>query len=228
MMPLVAAEPVSFTTADGIIIKGLYHASRQPRKPVVIMLHGMGSTKEEWTPFERTLVDAGFSYFAYDARGHGESTTTTTGAKINYKNFGAPGPGSPWQAMIDDLDYAAVYLSHTKHIPESSLIIVGASIGANIALVWAAQHPSVNTVLLLSPGLDYAGIETSTPVAQFQSRRIAFVASPNDPYAYQSSRQLFNRLSSNPSAVFFTGAGGHGVQMFNGTFEKDLVRWLSK
>jgi alpha-beta hydrolase superfamily lysophospholipase len=228
MAPLGAAQTVSFTTVDGIIMIGDYHAPANPRKPVVVMLHGLGSSRGEWVSFEKELAAAGFGYFAYDARGHGESTRSKTGTTVNYKYFGPPGPGSPWQAMVGDLDRAVRFLERSKGLKESSLVISGASVGANIALVWASEHPSSPAVLLLSPGIEYAGIETSVPVTRFSNRRIAFAASTNDQYAYQSSRMLFGSIASNPRAAFFTGAAGHGVQMFDGKFEKDLVQWLSK
>ncbi|MGA2090406.1 MAG: alpha/beta fold hydrolase [Endomicrobiales bacterium] len=174
------------------------------------------------------LAAAGFGYFAYDARGHGDSTKTTSGTTVSYKYFGAPGPDSQWHAMIGDLDRAVRFLAATKNIKESSLVIAGASVGANIALTWAANHPSVVAIIVLSPGLEYAGIETSGLISQFSHRRIAFAASPNDSYAYQSSHMLLEQIASNPRAVFFEGKAGHGVQMFNGTFEEELVRWLNQ
>lgn len=228
ILPAGAAEPVTFQTQDAIVIAGLYQPPREPGRPVVILLHGLGSTKSEWTTFERRLEAAGYGYFAYDARGHGESTKTTAAGTISYARFGPPGPGSPWHAMIGDLDHAARFLSRAKTIKESSLIIAGASLGANIGLAWAADHPTVAAVLLLSPGLEYAGIASTGPAARFSKRRIAFAAAPNDAYAYQSSRMLFKNLSSNPRAAFFTGTSGHGVQMFNGSLEDEILQWLNK
>lgn len=225
---LFADESVAFTTTDGIIIAGDYQPPRQAGKRVAVMLHGLGSTSGEWTALKRLIVAEGLGYFAYDARGHGRSTKTTTGTEINYTQFGPPGDESPWYAMIGDLDQAVRYLARVKKIKETSLVIVGASLGANIAIAWAADHQSVAAVLLLSPGIEYAGIRSSGPAGRFLNRKIAFAAAPNDTYAFQSSRALYNHLASNPHATFFLGVSGHGVQMFDGKFEEGLARWLSK
>ena len=54
-----------------------------------------------------------------------------------------------WQAMVERED-----------VDETNTAIIGASIGANMALVTAANEAEIDTVVLLSPGLDYFGVTT--------------------------------------------------------------------
>lgn len=223
-----AAEPVTITTSDGVILVGLYQAPARAGEPVAILLHGLGSTQGEWTAFAEQLAAHGCGYLSYDARGHGGSTRKTDGGTTSYRSFGRPGPGSEWEKMISDLNAAARFLERRKNVPSSGFVLIGASLGANIALNWAAGHQNIRAVLLLSPGLNYAGITTEKPASRCEGMRIAFAAAPADAYAWFSSRSLYGRIRQNPRAVFFEGTAGHGVQMFDGTFEKGIIAWLRK
>lgn len=223
-----AAEPVTITTSDGVILTGLYQAPARTDEPVAILLHGLGSSQGEWSAFAEQLAAQGWGYLSYDARGHGGSTRMTDGATISYRLFGAPGAGSEWEKMVSDLNAVARFLARRKNIPSAELVLIGASLGANIALNWAAAHRDIKAVLLLSPGLNYAGITTEKPVMQCDGMRIAFAAAPTDAYAWFSSRALYGRIRQNPRAAFFEGTAGHGVQMFDGTFEKGIIAWLRK
>lgn len=223
-----AAEPVTISTSDGVILAGLYQAPARTGEPVAILLHGLGSTQGEWAAFAEQLATQGCGYLSYDARGHGGSTRTTSGAVLSYRSFGAPGPGSEWEKMTGDLNAAARFLERRKKIPSSQFVLIGASLGANIALNWAAAHQDIKAVILLSPGLNYAGITTEKPASRCEGMRIALAAAPTDAYAWFSSRSLYGRIRQNPRAVFFEGTAGHGVQMFDGTFEKGIIAWLRK
>jgi pimeloyl-ACP methyl ester carboxylesterase len=219
-------EKINFSTGDGIKMAGRY-CPPGAHKPTFILLHGMGSNKEEWQPLEEILSKAGFGFLAYDARGHGESTTTNTGKSMTYQSFGRPGPGSPWDKMTDDLSRAVDFLEKRKDIPPASIGLIGASLGANVSLVYAAHTEAIPIVVALSPGMDYAGLEPAAAMPALADRRVCIAASPGDRYAFESSRVLFQQMGQNRRSLFIEGEGGHGVQMFNGTFEDTLLRWLA-
>lgn len=225
---LAAVEPVTITTSDGVVLAGLYQAPARAGEPVAILLHGLGSTQGEWAAFAEQLAAQGCGYLSYDARGHGGSTRTTSGLTMSYRSFGAPGPGSEWEKMIGDLNAAARFLERRKNIPSSDVVLAGASLGANVALNWAAAHQNIKAVLLLSPGLNYAGITTEKPAMRCEGVPVALAAAPSDAYAWFSSRSLYGRIQQNPRVVFFEGTAGHGVQMLDGTFEKGIIAWLRK
>jgi pimeloyl-ACP methyl ester carboxylesterase len=79
-----AAQPVeeAFTTADGVKLKGLFHASgggAGQNDAVVLLLYppGVGQTMEStevWASLAKSLNVAGFHVFRFDWRGHGKST----------------------------------------------------------------------------------------------------------------------------------------------------------
>jgi pimeloyl-ACP methyl ester carboxylesterase len=81
-----AAKPTeeSFTTADGVRLKGLFHKSPNGNKQgdaVVVLLYPPGPErsmlKGDWDGLIGKLNEAGFHVFRFDWRGHGQSTDIT-------------------------------------------------------------------------------------------------------------------------------------------------------
>jgi hypothetical protein len=83
--PPAAAQPAApeeetFFTADGVKLRGLFHATnKKPDKaPVVILMYAPGSgndmTKGDWAALAKTLNAEGYHVFRFDWRGHGKST----------------------------------------------------------------------------------------------------------------------------------------------------------
>lgn len=217
-----------FTTRDGIRIQGLYHAPAHRGGLFVVCLHGLGSNKGEWVPLMKELARRGHGYYAYDARGHGDSGKHSDGSTVDYRTFGKPRPGSDWAKMSGDLADAVDYLVREMHLPKGSIACAGASVGANVCLTYAATHPAVPYVILLSPGINYAGITTDDLIDVFTRRPVLIAAAKNDSYAWQSSRWLFERMKGNHTAFFLEGKTGHGTQMFDGAMEAAIVDWMEK
>jgi len=94
------------------------------------------------------------------------------------------------------------------------MAIVGASIGANVALTAAALEPAVRTVVLLSPGGDYAGVKTHDPMIAYAERPVLIAASEQDTYAADSSLRLEGLAVGNAELIMYSGSG-HGTIMLD-------------
>lgn len=217
---------VSFLTTDGQTLQAIYQKPSEG-KPMVIFLHGLAAVKEEWGPLYDLLAQKGWGVLTYDARGHGESSKSkdANGSPNGYQYFGRPGPGSQWEMMINDVG-AAIQFSR-KDFGQSShpIIVAGASLGANVALNFGSLSPSVKEVLLLSPGLVYAGIETEKAASQIKIP-VLIVASPIDKYAFESSQKLKTLIKK--STLITDVQPGHGVQMFEEKLLKRIATWLEE
>lgn len=216
-------SPVTFQTSDGVIIYGTYQPPAGPGMKTFVLLHGLGSTNEEWNTFGVRLARAGYGYLSYDARGHGKSTFTKSGKQISYENF----TKEQWNRMVSDVGDAINFLVNEKKLKAGKIGLMGASIGANISLLYATSNETVPMVILLSPGVNYVVFNISGAINSFKKRPVAIAASPNDNYAFQSSQLLFKQIQSNPRASMITGEKGHGVDMFAGNkFMKELFTWI--
>jgi len=221
-------QRVTWTTTDKVQMVGLYHPAKVSGTYTWVLLHGLGSNKEEWEILSRGLAAQGNGVFIYDARGHHESDHLASGETLSYKSWTTAGPGSPWSKMSDDLSSAVRLLKERFSLPENRIAVGGASLGANVAMVYAGDHPKVPALLLVSPGMEYAGVNIQEAWKRYGTRPLMMTASPGDTYAYATVRQLALsrgdsqlRLAEGPEAI-------HGTNMFikDGNLLKKVLDWM--
>lgn len=225
-------QKITWNTSDGVSMVGTYHGASNPNSSTWVLLHGLGSGRGEWDSFARRLAAQGSGVFVYDLRGHGESnrgiTRSLTSYVVDYNDWRSAGPGSPWDAMVSDLDQAVKIINEHYAVPIKKIGIGGASLGANVALVYASDHPHVPALVLLSPGINYAEIYSEAPYQKYKNRPVLIAASPADAYAYSTVQKLASQ-SKNSGQTVFEGSGGHGVQMFKDElFTTKLLKWMDR
>ncbi len=211
----IEMEKVEFKTEDGFTIKG--NLLRGNEKAVV-MLHQLNLNKASYSSFARKLNDANFTALAIDLRGHGESLDQN-GVKKTWQSFS----DNDFRNMAKDVKAAEKFL---KQEGFSVYGVVGASIGANTAANYAAENQGVKKIILLSPGLDFRGIQPEKNAENIKAKAL-IVASGEDSYSFGSGKSLAAKI---PDAEFKgLRNSGHGTNMFAGTFlENDLIEWLQK
>ncbi|MHB2026026.1 MAG: alpha/beta fold hydrolase [Elusimicrobiota bacterium] len=206
--------PVSFKTADGWTIHALYHAPK-PGMPAVVLVHGLGSSNDEWNDFSPFLWRLGVGTLALDLRGHGQSLQGPRGRE-DYSGFDSSGE---WAKADRDI-LAAVSFLRRRKITQRRIALMGASIGANLVSRAAEKLKSAPWIALLSPGENYHGVFP----ADLSGRRVLCAASPPDAYAYATCLDLVGRVKG---AAFLAARGGHGVQMFkDNRFTQALLSWI--
>ncbi|MFN2223774.1 MAG: alpha/beta fold hydrolase [Candidatus Promineifilaceae bacterium] len=217
--PLVEAagppEPqeLSIEGAEGLLIQGTFYPGRgNGPRPGVLLLHVNGGNRGDWQQFAGQLADNGFAALAIDMRGHGET-----------------GGGSDWELAAEDLTRVWTALAKRPDVDEANTAIIGASIGANMALATAVSEPDIKTVVLLSPGLDYFGVTTDDRIVEYSPRPALIVASEEDDQAARSSRALHELAGETSSLIMYDGAG-HGTTMLQRRPELagEILSWLSR
>jgi alpha-beta hydrolase superfamily lysophospholipase len=197
---------VKFVTGDGCGIEAFY-AAPSSGNYIFINAHGLGSGKEEWGPFQDALAERGYGWLSLDLRGHGGSLDCG-GKKADYRKFSK----AEWGSASRDIEAAALWLKKKGY---KKIIFCGASIGANLSLKAAAEGAVKPAgVILLSPGLDYAGVKPELYLAK-APKRLLFAAAEDDRYAWRSALTLHGQAGKKglrPSSL--DGGSGHGVTMF--------------
>jgi len=208
--PVWAQErTVVFTSTDNCRIEAFYLAPSSGAL-VFVNAHGLGSDKNEWGNFQKQLKAGGYGYLSLDLRGHGGSARCN-GKKLRYTSLDEAG----WNAASRDIEAGAAWLDKRGTPPERQ-VFCGASIGANLVLKAAAEGSLKPAALvLLSPGLNYAGVQTPGYFTAPRAFRVLTVASRADGYAWESAAAL-NRaaMAKGLPAYALEAAGGHGVDMF--------------
>lgn len=222
------AEDMKLRTVDGWTLSAVYKAPARG-KACVLFAHGLGSDRGEWNTLGSEIEKKGLGWLAFDMRGHGASKESKAGPR-GYESF----TDQDWGDAVNDLEAGASFLRSTGCV---SVAFVGASIGADLAVKAAARGPVRPVALvLLSPGLDYHGVQ---PLADFiglpADVRILMAAARQDEYSFSSMLALYERKIGGPvKPLLLSAMNGHGVQMFAGhsAAELDLLAriagWLAQ
>jgi dienelactone hydrolase len=141
------AEHFTFASEAGERVPGIFLKSVRGtgRQPVVALLHGTGTKKEELLPAMRTLADRGFATAAIDSRHHGERITKGSG---NDQYFAAmletyrTGKGGPYlYDTVWDVLRLVDYLQTRADVDPMRMGIMGISKGGTEAYLAAAVDP---------------------------------------------------------------------------------------
>lgn len=207
--PAAAAtsQHVHFVTEDGVTIAATLYLPARPG-PAVVLLHMQTRSRQDWEAVGPRLADAGVAALAIDLRGHGASDPRPTGP--NAKDAG----------IVADLKAARAYLATRREVAPGKVGLLGASVGANLAVVAAAADATVRSIALLSPGLDYQGLRTQANLNRYGDRPALLVGSREDAYVMITLRRLSNEGTGVREQLVLEGAG-HGTTMV--TRQPDLV-----
>ena len=170
-------------------------ATGETGAPAALLLHMLYSTRQSWQPLVAPLLEAGYAVLAVDLRGHGET-----------------GGAADWALADQDTLAWIAWLRQLPGIDPARINLVGSSIGANLALRAAAADDDIETVLALSPGLDYQGVTTEAAMAKI--RRPVFIAVAQVDGSTNSVKKLAGLIQGEGLVRYYNGSR-HGTQFLN-------------
>lgn len=136
----MAFDPVEFAATDAGVarLKGWWI----PAEPgahlgriTVLYLHGQNGNMGNMVDALAQLHTVGVNVLAFDYRGYGQS------------QFARPSEAH-WR---QDSEWALQYLTGTRHIDASTIVLDGTALGANLAIEVAAAHPELAGVIVDAP-----------------------------------------------------------------------------
>jgi fermentation-respiration switch protein FrsA (DUF1100 family) len=128
---LANAEPVIFTTADGITLHGWFvSGSRQPAWFTVLVFNGNAGNRAYRAPLAAALHAHRLAVLLFDYRGFGE-------------NAGAPTEAG----LAADARAARAYVLGRADVDRNRLVYLGESLGSAVAASLAAEHPPAALIL---------------------------------------------------------------------------------
>ena len=163
-------------------------------------------THADWDAAASQLSDAGFAVLALDFRS-GERDRRVCARRAGGKGV----------------------LRERPEVIGNSLGIAGASIGANLAVLDAADDPGVLSIALLSPGIDYKGLRTDAAMKKFGARPALLVGSTKDPYARSIDPSTdHDRSGPARSAPHRLGGARHRAACARSRVDRRLVDWFKR
>jgi len=227
-----APQEVSFTTDDGVVIAADYYAPqvrRGLRAPMVILLHMYQSDRSAWGPLMPHLRAAGMAILAIDLRGHGGSIEPRA---FQLRERVADRDSKLFRATYRDVAAACVWMAAQEEVDPARFALVGAGMGASVALDYAARDKSVDAVACLSPATNDLGLDSVAAVRNYGARPVLLVASGAEADAAEqlrrAARQATVKLIGGPAGS--DPAALHGTQMLGraGGLEQLLVAFVEK
>lgn len=205
-------ERVVFTSEDGVLLVGSYYKPRigtSNSTPSVILLHMLGMDRSTWDKFAQELSQNGYAVLSVDLRGHGESIKQANHT-ISYQSF----MPKNFKNMTLDVKAAKKYLIEGRKANPNQISIIGASIGANLALNYAASDHSIKSVILLSPGLNYRGISTLDAIMKYKNP-IYIATAEDDSESAKDSKILCEKITCAENLKIFEKTNVHGTNMLS-------------
>ncbi|RPH96277.1 alpha/beta fold hydrolase [candidate division KSB1 bacterium] len=201
------AEEIIFATKDSVSIAGSFYPAPVSPAPAVVLVHMLRKNRSSWTDIALTLQKNGFSVLTFDLRGHGQSTQTKRGP-ISEASFSE----SDFANMKYDLSAAVQWLRVRPDVIPSKVAVIGASIGANVAINFAVEDRAISAVVLLSPGAVYRGIYVEPAVKSYLPRPLFIVAAEDDNFSAVTVRELMPLFKDEKVVALFED-GGHGTYL---------------
>lgn len=219
----LAAGLVTIPGEQGLALSGSYLPGAA-KAGGVILLHMDGRNSDDWKHFAEKINKDGLHVLSMDLRGHGKSTKLAGGKSLNYENLDE----AQYQLMVKDVGAAVTFLRTRANVNPDAIALVGASVGANLAIRYASTDPKISNVVLLSPGLDYKGLSAEDAVQHYGERPLFIAVSREDNFSAKSSLVLDSMARGVKLLKIFTGAG-HGTKMMTRepSLELEMAGWLN-
>lgn len=197
----------TITTEDQIIIQAIANAPSTVSGGL-LCFHMMPATKESYAPILEAVSKKNILAWAIDFRGHGESTNN---GKLDYHGF------SDLDHQNYILDARAAYREMKKSITPS--IVIGASIGANIALQLQVEF-SIPRSILLSPGQDYRGVQTLPSAAKLTEDQSCLIIASNEikqsgKSTKDEAETIYKTVSTPQKEIKIYANTAHGTQILD-------------
>lgn len=197
-------------TRDDVTLKVAFHTPKSSNGAALLLVHQLGQDQSAWDDYVDQFLADGYYIATLDLRGHGDSDG-------NYQTF----EDKQYQYMTYDLQVLRNELLDRGY---TDIAIIGASLGANLALTYAANDKAIDALVLLSPGLDYRSLTTLEPVQKYD-RPLMMIAAEDDRYAKDSAEKLA-KFIADEKVVLVKGAA-HGVPLLKSpTTREELREWL--
>ncbi len=129
----ITYEDVQFRASDGVKIKGWFiKDNREGRLPTVILCHGLGANRSDFTELAAGLSSNGYNVLLFDFRGHGDSQRVAS-------SFG--------YLEQKDLLGAIRYVKERKDVDAEEIAVYGFSMGGAVAVLTAAETSDIKAVI---------------------------------------------------------------------------------
>ena len=217
--------PFTVTTEDGFVLHCSHYRANESNSPLVMLIHGMRENRWAWS-IDRSLPEElqarGYHVVTLDLRGHGDSYIQN-GKKRAYDAL----QEDDYAHMVSDVAAVKEYVDQYKPY-DRRVCMIGASLGANIALNLAVNDQDVRSLVLLSPGFEYAVETTPERMEDYGNRSAMLMASDEDDYSAKCAYMMDKKARGRSDLNLFPGMLHGTLLLSNPEFHDTLYDWLER
>ena len=236
----------SIPATDEFSLKAIYRSKYKIEAPSVILVHEAKRDQWSWgSDLCAEFLHGNINILHYDSRGHGISVKGTPiiknhkivgyvdGYKVTWRDFCSRGEDNGWNKMTGDLGLMVDWLRRNDRHIKGECAIIGAGVGANTALRYAADDEKIAGLVLLSPSLNYNDVKTTEPAHKWNGRPCLIICSRKDSKAVESARKLQQIMREvagnnrdNIRLMILEGAA-RGTDMLDEKVNREIVAWVT-
>ena len=196
-------------TGDGVALSATFYPGTKGRESVpVILLHMWKGSRKDYAELAHLLQQNGHAVLVPDLRGHGDSKRWTVGARSGEVDVSRL-TADHLRAMVQrDMETLKAFLMKKNNAGElniEKLCVVGAEMGASVALDWARhdwswpplvgkkQGQDVKALVLISPQWAFRGFSLKPAMNHPAVRSrlsVMLLVGGDDPKAASEVRQM--------------------------------------
>jgi pimeloyl-ACP methyl ester carboxylesterase len=206
------SQRIQYLTDDGVTIVGSWVTS-PTTVGAALLLHAHPNTKESWGAMQLILSKRGIASLAIDLRGHGESIHASENRILDYRAF----TDEETLSSMNDLRGGYEWI-RGRGIDREAIALLGASIGANLALQLLAELPTCPAAVLLSPGMNYHGVTIEDAAENVCTQQGVWMAASaeDDDESVEAASFLDQHLIVDQKVYKKLRRAGHGTMMLEG------------
>jgi alpha-beta hydrolase superfamily lysophospholipase len=177
-------------------------STKLTKLPLVVLVHQTAETHGAWKDLVDVLCGTDYAVFAMDLRGCGYSIYDFRTRQNRPPNTFYVGEQARYPADLRQL-IKKLFAEHDKILDSTKIAVVGAELGGNIGLLYAVDEPGVRFTALISPGLDYSGMQIGKAIRDYGDRPLFMATAKQDIYSMESLKLLSDVVPRVLDAVVF-------------------------
>jgi chemotaxis methyl-accepting protein methylase/pimeloyl-ACP methyl ester carboxylesterase len=217
-----AYGPYSFTAdvfrydpGDGASIEAtlLTPSEEAPRRPGLVFVHMWARDRRTWWGLPEFMASHGYPSVSMDLRGHGGSRFPgDPGLRVTIQD--GPEKQARYGEFVRDVLPAIDRLAVQPGVDKGRIVMVGASLGAPVAVVAAARRADkMAAFITLSPSLNYFGVDCREALASLGQVPLLVVAEKTEK-TFRFNKEFFTVAAGGYKTYLEMDGVGHGTDAF--------------
>ncbi len=214
------ADKIKIKTFDETEIDCVLRLPSSDTNFLVIFVNDYLQPKDEWFKLV-DLMPGKYGFLLYNLRNFEDVKRENRKLVNSSENYNP-------NYFLQDLDRIIAFLDINYKIKDSNIILVGAKLGANVAINCAASKKKLKSVVLISPREEYKNISTNYSLKSYGDRPILLLTSAKDQESYDTCLNFVTFLSRNKNiSLKFYSDKLEGTQFFSSkAATSDILQFL--